>query len=228
MLRTSTPWNKVEKTTLEFLAKLAKNNNRTWFQKNRDLYESARDNILDMTRFFIGEIAKFDSSIIGVEEKECLFRIFRDARFSKDKSPYKTNFGAFIKSGGRSTAGAGYYFHVEPGGSMTAGGIYMPPSAELLAIRKAIAKKPEEFEKIIEENKFVRRFGGLADERLKTAPKGFPKDHPAVEHLKWKHYIVFRNYGDRDVLSPRFLDRCLEDYLLMAPLNEYLNRAIGK
>ena len=219
---------RIEKTTLEFLAKLARNNNRTWFQKNRALYEAARDNILEVTRFLIGEIAKFDGSIIGVEEKDCLFRIFRDARFSKDKSPYKTNFGAFIKSGGRSTAGAGYYFHVEPGNSMTAGGIYMPPAPELLAIRRAIAKAPAPFEKILLDKKFSRRFGGLSDERLKTAPKGFPKDHPAIEHLKWKHYIVFRNYPDRDVLSPRFLDRCLEDFFLMAPLNEYLNRAIRK
>lgn len=219
---------KIEKTTLEFLVKLAKNNNRTWFQKNRALYEEARDNILEVTRFLIGEIAKFDSSIMGVEEKDCLFRIFRDARFSKDKSPYKTNFGAFIKSGGRSTAGAGYYFHVEPGNSMTAGGIYMPPAPELLAIRRAIAKRPVEFEKIIFEKKFTRRFGGLSDERLKTAPKGFPRDHPAIEHLKWKHYIVFRNYPDRDVVSPRYLDRCLDDFLAMAPLNEYLNRVIGR
>jgi uncharacterized protein (TIGR02453 family) len=219
---------KIEKTTMEFLAKLVKNNNRPWFQKNRAPYETARDNILEVTRFLIGEIAKFDSSIMGVEEKDCLFRIFRDARFSKDKSPYKTNFGAFIKSGGRGTAGAGYYFHVEPGGSMTAGGIYMPPAPELLAIRRAIAKRPVDFEKIILDKKFTRRFGGLSDERLKTAPKGFPKDHPAIEHLKWKHYIVFRSYADRDVVSPRYLDRCLEDFVVMAPFNEYLNRVIGR
>ncbi len=217
---------KIEKTTLEFLAKLAKNNNRTWFTKNRAEYEAARDNILEVTRFFIGEIAKFDSSIIGVEEKDCLFRIFRDARFSKDKSPYKTNFGAFIKSGGRRTPGAGYYFHVEPGGSMTAGGIYMPPSAELLAIRKAIARKPGEFENLISDAKFTRRFGGLAGERLKTAPKGFPKDHPAIEHLKWKHYTMMRNYSDRDVLSPKYPDRCLEDFFVMEPFNTYINRVM--
>ena len=219
---------KIEKATLEFLAKLAKNNNRPWFQKNRAPYEAARDNILEVTRFLIGEIAKFDSSIMGVEEKDCLFRIFRDARFSKDKSPYKTNFGAFIKSGGRGIAGAGYYFHVEPGNSMTAGGIYMPPAQELLAIRRAIAKRPVDFEKIILDKKFTRRFGGLSDERLKTAPKGFPKDHPAIEHLKWKHYIVFRSYTDRDVLSPRYLDRCLDDFVAMVPFNEYINRVIGR
>jgi len=219
---------KIEKTTLEFLTKLAKNNNRNWFQKNRGLYDDSRDNVLAVTHFLIGEIAKFDSSVIGVDEKDCLFRIYRDSRFSNDKTPYKTNFGAFIRSGGRTAAGAGYYFHVEPGASMTGGGIYMPPAAELLAIRKTIAKNSAEFEKIIEDGKFTRRFGGLTDERLKTAPRGFPKDHPAIEHLKWKHFIVSRNYGDRDVLSPRFLDSCLEDFMTMAVFNDYLNHAIGK
>jgi uncharacterized protein (TIGR02453 family) len=219
---------KIEKTTMDFLSKLARNNNRAWFQKNRELYEQSRENVLAATHILIGEIAKFDPSVIGVDEKDCLFRIYRDARFSRDKSPYKTNFGAFIKSGGRSSPGAGYYFHVEPGASITAGGIYMPPAPELLKIRTAIAKHTAEFETIVGDRKFIRRFGGLAEERLKTAPKGFPKDHPAIEHLKWKHYIVVRSYADTSVLSTRHLGNCIEDYMIAAPLNEFINRAIGK
>lgn len=218
---------KIEKTTLDFLSALAKNNNRPWFEKNRSRYEDARDNILEATRYLIGEIAKFDPSIMGVEEKDCMFRIYRDARFSKDKHPYKTNFGSFIKSGGRSVPGAGYYFHIEPDNSMTAGGIYMPLSAELLAVRTAIAKKTSEFEAIIQNSNFTRRFGGLSDERLKTAPKGFPKDHPAIEHLKWKHYVVFRTYSDKVVISSSFIEKCLEDFFLMYPLNNFINRAIS-
>lgn len=218
---------KIELKTIEFLSALSKHNNRIWFQKNRLWYEEARNNVLEATRYLIGEIAKFDPSIMGVEEKDCMFRIFRDARFSKNKQPYKTNFGSFIKRGGRSVPGAGYYFHIEPNNSMTAGGIYMPPSQELLAVRTAIAKKPSEFEAIIYNKNFIRRFGGLSDERLLTAPKGFPKDHPAIEHLKWKHYVVFRTYSNNAVVSPSFFDKCMEDFFLMYPLNEFINRAIS-
>lgn len=219
---------RIEAATLEFLAKLSRNNNRAWFTNNRALYEAARANFFEATHHLIGEIAKVDPSIIGVEADECVFRIYRDARFSRDKSPYKTNFGAFIKSGGRRTAGGGYYFHVEPGGSMIAAGIYMPPAAELFAIRTAVARKPEELERIINEPGFRRRWGELAEERLKTAPKGFAKDHPAIELLRCKHYIVVRMMSDKEVLSPRYLGKCMEYFMTAVPLNEYINRAIDR
>ncbi len=213
----------IQKETLDFLRKLSRNNNRPWFAKNRPLYEAARENVLDATMYLIGEIAKFDESVQGVSPEECLFRIFKDARFSRDKSPYKTNFGAFIKSGGRSIPGAGYYLHLSPGDSLISGGIYMPPAQQLLAIRSSIARDSRPLKKILAAPGFKREFGSLDCERLKTAPKGFPKDHPDIELLKFKHYYVWRGLSDRDVLSRDFLKKCVRSCMILSPFVGYVN-----
>ncbi len=213
----------IRRETLEFLRKLARNNNRAWFAKNRPLYEAARENVLDATMYLIGEIAKFDESVQGVGPDECLYRIFKDTRFSRDKSPYKTNFGSFIKSGGRSIPGAGYYLHLSPGDSFVSGGIYMPPAQQLLAIRNSIARNSRPLKKILAARDFIKEFGSLDCEALKTAPKGFPRDHPDIELLKFKHYFVYRELSDREVLSRDFLKKCVHSFMILSPFVRYLN-----
>ena len=130
---------------LQFLQDLSQNNNKEWFHANRKRYEENRDKVLFITEVLIHELGKFDNTIAGVSPKDCMFRIFRDVRFSKDKRPYKTNFGSFIAKGGRKSLKAGYYFHIDPAGSFVGGGMYMPPAATLKAIRNYLAEEGEEF-----------------------------------------------------------------------------------
>jgi uncharacterized protein (TIGR02453 family) len=132
-----------------------------------------------------------------------------------------------MKSGGRATPGAGYYLHIEPGNSFVSGGIYMPPAPLLLAIRTAIARDPAPFKKIIAAPALVNLFGGLSGETLVTAPKGFPRDHPEIELLKYKHYMVFRGVSEKTVLSKEFASVCIEAFMAMRTFNSYLNEVMG-
>jgi uncharacterized protein (TIGR02453 family) len=131
-------------TVLTFLKDLEQNNNREWFNDNKKRYEESRDKVIFLTELMINEIGKFDSQVRGLSPKECVFRIFRDVRFSKDKRPYKTNFGSFICKGGRKSMNPGYYFHIQPGNSFIGGGIYMPPAVPLKAIRNFMAENADE------------------------------------------------------------------------------------
>lgn len=217
----------IRKQTFDFLKKLAANNSREWFHANRPLYDAERANVLEFVTILLGEISKFDHRLTGVEAEDCLFRIFRDARFSRHKTPYKTNFGAFMKSGGRSTPGAGYYLHIEPGNCFVSGGIYMPPAPLLLAIRTAIAREAAPFKKIIGAPAFIKLFGGLSGDTLVTAPKGFPRDHPEIELLKYRHYLVYRGLSEKTVLSKEFSSVCIESFMAMRKFNAYLNELMG-
>jgi uncharacterized protein (TIGR02453 family) len=165
------------KDTIDFLKKLDKNNDRDWFNANKASYVRANDNVIALTGDLIGRIAKFDPAVAGLDPKSCVFRIYRDTRFSKDKSPYKTNMGAFIAPGGRKGMAPGYYFHVQPGMLFAAAGKHMPDAAELLKIRNCIAANPKEFRKIVERKKFCERFGELHGDRLVKPPKGFAPNH---------------------------------------------------
>jgi uncharacterized protein (TIGR02453 family) len=213
----------ISTATIRYLKDLGRNNSREWFRENRERYDEARRNVLDTALYLLSGIEKFDRSVEGLDPEECLFRIHRDTRFSRDKTPYKTNFGAFMKKGGRTVPGAGYYLHIEPGGHFLAGGIYMPPAAALLAIRKAIAADPGPLKRIIKAQDFLREFGSLSGEALKTAPRGFPKDHPEIELLKYKHYMVIQYLSDDQVLDPGYPRACLRTFRAMARLNGYIN-----
>ena len=213
----------IEKKTLQFLKNLRDNNSREWFHSHKDSFEEARRNFLDLTMYLISEIEKFDSSVMGVEPEECLFRIHRDTRFSRDKTPYKTNLGSFIKKGGRKIPGAGYYLHISPGEIFLAGGIYMPPSDMLLAIRRAIEKDSGPLKKITGAPDFIREFGSLSGEKLKSAPKGFPRDHPDIELLRFKHYLAVRDVKEKEALGSDFPALCVRTFRAMRDLNRYLN-----
>jgi len=211
---------------LNFLSALKKHNNREWFNDNRKWYEESREKMLFYTEVFINEIRKFDSDIPVMDPRECLFRIFRDIRFSKDKRPYKTNMGSFIARGGRKSTRAGYYFHIEPAGSFAGGGIYMPPAEPLKAIRQAIFETPGEYLALTENKKFKKIFTEFHGEKLKTAPKGFPKDFEHISLLQPKSY-AFGHQIDESVLKGEdFIKETVSVFRELSPANRFLNDAL--
>ncbi len=210
----------------KFLNELAANNNREWFQDNKKVYQECKNSFSNVVEFLIQLVAQTDSSVAGLSPKDCIFRINRDIRFSKDKSPYKTNFGAFIAPGGRNKGTGGYYIHIEPGGSMLAGGVYMPASPVLKAIRQEIYDNYDEFLSIVTNTDFVASFKEINAEKLKTKPKGFPDDFEGLEYLKFKHYGVQCMYTDKDMQSENFIKEVARVFGLIYPLNRFLNYAI--
>ena len=216
------------KQILDFLTELSKNNNKEWMDKNKEEYLQAKSEFQNLTEMLISEITSFDNSIEGVEAKKCIFRLNRDIRFSKDKRPYKENFGAFIAHDGRHSQRGGYYLHVQPGNnSMLAGGVYMPQPDVLKKIRQEIDYNPENLKRIINNEQFQKFFGTLAGEKLKTAPKGYSPDHPEIELLKFKNFIVVHYMDDTLVRKPAFQKYCIEVFREMKPLNDYLATAVS-
>jgi uncharacterized protein (TIGR02453 family) len=214
------------KKSLSFLRDLGKNNNRDWFQANRVRYDEARAEILEFVETLVSEIGLFDPDLGPVNPKGTLFRINRDIRFSRDKSPYKTNFGAFIAREGKKSGYAGYYFHVDPTGSFMAGGIYQPEPEVLKKVRQEVYENPEEFMEIITEKSFRGYFGELYDDRLKTAPKGYPKDFKYIDLLRYKSYMVSRDLGDSLMSGGDLLGETVRGMRMMHPLVRFINYAL--
>jgi uncharacterized protein (TIGR02453 family) len=218
----------IKKETLDFLKKLSKNNNREWFEKNKPLYLAAKEDVENSLDGILKGIRAFDKRIDpDIEAKKYVFRIYRDVRFAKDKRPYKTNIGASISPGGKKDHAPGYYMHIEPGKSFLAGGMWMPEAPMLAKIRQEIDYNLDEFKKILSNKAFRKYFKTLSTEdSLANAPKGYPKDHPAVELLKLKSFIVVCDLPDKDVMSKTFAKKAAEVFKAMKPLNDFLQRAI--
>lgn len=213
---------------LDFLKLLAANNNKEWFQDNRPLYLSAKEQFEQVTARLI-EIANEVDPSLGVQEpKKCIFRIFRDVRFAKDKSPYKTNFGAFVVSGGRKSPNPGYYLHVEPGNCFVGGGIHCPPPEVLGAIRREIYNFPEDLTCILEKENFKSTFGGIDADKLKGAPRGFSKDFPYVDLIKFKSYTVGLKVAEEAVTAANFESELKAYFETMKPFNLFLKRAVDE
>ncbi|MCD6020188.1 MAG: hypothetical protein K0S53_3309 [Bacteroidetes bacterium] len=214
-------------TTLKFLKQLAKNNQKEWFDANRKTYETAKTEFEAIVKLIIEKSTTFDKELAGVEAKKCMFRINRDVRFSKDKSPYKTNMGASINPGGKKEMGAGYYIHIEPGKSFLAGGCYMPEPAALAKIRQEIDYHAADFKKVLNAKDFKTYFRDLSqDDKLKTAPKGYPKDHPDLNLLQHKHFIAEIPLQDSEVLDKNFPVYASKVFKAMYPLNQFLRKAM--
>jgi uncharacterized protein (TIGR02453 family) len=215
----------IEKSSMQFLSDLKKHNEREWFAANRKRYEDARKNFADLIQEVINEITIFNPILKGLEAKSCIYRINRDIRFSNDKSPYKTHFGAFILRGGNKNmhSFAGYYIHLEPGNSMLAGGAYMPPTSWLSVVREKIDEQGNELMKIITHKEFIRYFGELEGEKLKTAPKGYPKDHKYIELLKFKSFLATKLMSDAEVLRKDYFSNIISGCRAMKPLIDFLN-----
>ncbi|MGE0589985.1 MAG: DUF2461 domain-containing protein [Cyclobacteriaceae bacterium] len=213
---------------LKFLKSLSKNNNRDWFEKNKPVYQECKSMFDDFLGGLLKEIVKFDKSMAALDPKKLAFRIYRDVRFSKDKRPYKVNMGAGFSPAGKMIQEPGYYIHIEPGNkSFVAGGMYMPDAAHLGKIRQEIDYNFKSFEKILKDKKFKSMFGELDDfDKLKTAPKGYPKDHPHLELLKYKSYIVSHYFTDKEVTDKNFTRKVAEACKTLKPLNDFLRVAI--
>ncbi|TKG93375.1 DUF2461 domain-containing protein [Puteibacter caeruleilacunae] len=215
------------KEIFDFLYDLKQNNNKEWFDQNRDRYQSTRTKFLTLTDILINEVRGIDDSIKSLDSKDCMFRIFRDVRFSKDKRPYKANYGSFIAPGGRKSSRAGYYIHFEPGQSFIGGGIYCPQPANLRAVRKEIYENPEEFIQLIEQPSFKKWYPELvADGKLKIAPKGFPKDFEHIDLLRYKHYATVSLVDDEILQSDQLVKHIVEGFEVLYDFNLFINRAI--
>jgi uncharacterized protein (TIGR02453 family) len=222
--------------SLTFLRGLNRNNRKDWFEAHRDAYE--RD-VREPLRGLVDELdvrfATFAPEIVG-DRKRSIFRIYRDIRFSKDKSPYKTHVAAWFfhrsatKAVGKDAhdGGAGFYFHLEPGQSLVAGGLWMPERTLLRRVRDAIVDDPAAFERTMSSPAFRRRFRGLTREAMLTRPpRGYPADHPAQEWLRFQSFTTSHRLSDAEALSKRLPDRLVKDYETMLPLVRWLNRAGG-
>ncbi|NMH29371.1 DUF2461 domain-containing protein [Flavobacterium silvaticum] len=218
----------IEKESLKFLGDLAKNNNRDWFLENKKRYEAYKKNYLEVIEGILKYLVPKDESLAQVDAKKCMFRINRDIRFSKDKSPYKTHMGIWIMAGQKHEWNPGYYVHIEKGKSFIAAGIWQPVPETLKKIRKEIEFFHEDLEAILNEKKFKAEFGPLSTEdSLKTTPKGFEKDHPASEHLKLKSFIARQSLPDA-VFDDKNFEKTIADKLSAAkPLNDFLSRSLS-
>jgi uncharacterized protein (TIGR02453 family) len=207
---------------LSFLRQLEKNNNRAWFEAHRSDYENALGRFEDFVAALIIEISAFED-LGGVSPKDCMFRIYRDVRFSKDKSPYKTNMGASIGPGGRKSMGYPYYLHIEPGNhSMLAGGCHEASTEQLAKWRTAVDKDAGTVKKLIGKKDFVAAFGGLSGEKLAKAPRGYAADHPELELLRLKQITVMRTVTDKELLSPSLVQSSVATFKTMKPFLDYL------
>ena len=213
---------------LQFLKELSENNNREWFNDNKKRYNESKEKILFLTDVFINEIGEFDSAIRGVSPKDCIFRIFRDVRFSKNKAPYKTNFGSFIAKGGRKSINPGYYFHIEPNQSFVGGGVYMPQAEPLRAIRNYMADNAPEFKNIINDKDFKKVFPEMYDHQLKTAPKGFPKDHEFIELLRYKSFIFSNSIDNKNITGADFVKKAVNSFKQLNKVNNFLTEALER
>lgn len=218
------------KHTVDFLKKLKNNNSKEWFDTHKEQYLEAKAEFEAVVDNLIKGIHKFDKALSpDLKGKDCTFRIYKDVRFSKDKTPYKTNMGASINPGGRKSLVAGYYLHVEPGQSFLAGGVYMPEPDLLSAIRQEIDYNTAPFLKILNSAAFKKYFKGLdADDKLKNPPKGFDKEHPQIELLKNRHFVVSHPISDKQLLAGDLSAFVLGGFKAMYPFLQYLREAVVK
>lgn len=212
----------MQSSTLQFLRNLEKNNNREWFNENKTLYQEAQQDVISFVEKLIEEMADFDEEMGKLEAKKSVFRIYRDTRFSKDKTPYKTNFGAGLGMG-KGNKISGYYLHIEPGKSFLASGVYKPEPTVLKTIRQEISAFGDEFKAILEQDEFRNYFRGLSvEDKLKKVPQGFEKDDKMAEYLKLKHFIVTHPVSDEQLLSENAFKEFAKIFKAMKPLNDFL------
>ncbi|MCW3089122.1 MAG: hypothetical protein JWP81_191 [Ferruginibacter sp.] len=218
----------IQLSTLRFLKDLQKNNNKPWFEEHRPLYEAAKTNLQNMVAELIPAIAKFDEAIGNLAVKDCTFRINRDVRFSKNKSPYKSNMAAYFSSGGKKASVAGYYFHCESGKSYAAGGFYSPMPPQLAKIRQEIDYNFDEWKSIIHHKTFKKYFTNGVDgvDLLVRPPKGYDENNAAIEYLKMKHFIVSKPITDTEFQRKTLVKDVAKVFEAMKPMIDFLNRAV--
>jgi len=219
---------KIQKHTLDFLKNLKKNNNRDWFNTNKSVYLAALENFKEFTSHLLEEIKGFDQRVIGTEVKDSVFRIYRDIRFSKDKTPYKIYFGAGLGPGGRKAKFGEYYLHLEPGNTVLAAGMWAPDRDKLYRIRQEIDYNFEEFCNLINTQTFKQYYPELSswNDKLVRPPKGYSADNPAIEFLKHKHFVAVHKIADKELLGKDFATIIIKAAQAALPLNQFLDRAV--
>ncbi len=211
---------------LEFLNELAENNSKEWMDANRDWY-------LDIKTYFLDEVTELLKGLIPIEPglevlrpKDCIFRQNRDVRFSPDKRPYKTNLAGYFSTGGKKSPGPGYYLHVQPGESFLAGGIWMPPADVIKKIRQEIDYNGKELERVLLEPTFKKFFGEMEGEQLKTSPRDYESDHPYIQYLRYKSFIVSHPLTDKAIQNGSYKQVVLSGFSIMKPFHDFLARAL--
>lgn len=217
----------IPKSILGFLEDLKQNNNRDWFLTQKKRYEAYKSEYHDIIARILHEMKKGDPALERLEVKQCAFRINRDIRFSKDKSPYKTHMGIWMNTNGNNGNGPGYYIHIEKGGSFLAGGFHNPEAPQLKKIRREIAYFHEDLTDIVNQPDFRKIYRTLDQgNSLKTAPKDFEKDHPAIEFLRLKAFTATSPIADKMLMSKDFVSDSVSKLLVLKPLNQFINRAL--
>lgn len=214
----------LSKSNLEFLQNLKKNNNRDWFTENKKEYEKQHAETISFAEAVLAEMQKHDN-IETLNGKKSLMRIYRDVRFSKDKAPYKNNWGGGFRRATKMLRG-GYYFHIEPGACFVGGGFWSPEPADLLRIRKEISLNTEEFRKILNSKSFKTVFGELQGEKLKTVPKGFDKEDEALDLLQFKQFLISKSFTDKEAMEPDFYLKVNETFKAMRPFLDFMSTAL--
>lgn len=219
----------ISPSTISFLKALKKNNNKPWFDSNREKYLEAKNNFEEFVSSLLSKMILFDEDMKELISKNCTFRINRDIRFSKNKTPYKINLSASFNKAGKKSIYAGYYFHLQPGGnSFVGGGLWRPEPIELKKLRQEIDYCFPEFKKIIDSTSFKKHYGGLEkddNQMLVNVPKGYEKDNPAADFLRMKSFVGTKNIADIDLTSPTFADKVIQSYKALLPLIKFINRS---
>jgi uncharacterized protein (TIGR02453 family) len=211
--------------SINFLKKLKKNNNRDWFTENKAQYTTQHDHMISFADALLSKMNKHDT-IETVSGKKSLYRIYRDVRFSKDKSPYKSNWSGGFQRATKNLRG-GYYFHIEPEGkSFVGGGFWGPNKEDLQRIREDIAIDAAELRAILSSSDLVNTFGGLQGDQLKTSPKGFDKGHPDVDLLRFKQFVLTKSFTDEEVISPDFAENVSATFKKMRPFFDYMSEVL--
>jgi len=218
-----------QSSTIRFLKELKKNNNKPWFDNHREKYLSAKVDFENFIGKLLHATSAFDTDMKELLVKNCTFRINRDIRFSKDKTPYKTNMGASLNRGGKKSIFAGYYFHLEPGKSFAGGGLWMPTAPELKKLRQEIDYCFPEFNKIIASSAFKTQYEGLEmneGHMLVNVPKGYDKENPAASFLKLKSFVATRDIPDALLTNPALINEVARAFKTLHPLVKFMNRSM--
>ncbi|MBO6794576.1 MAG: DUF2461 domain-containing protein [Balneolaceae bacterium] len=216
----------IDSNTFEFLSDLKKNNNRDWFNEHKPRYQQAHQNVADFMDTLIGEVKKVDN-IENESGKKSMFRIYRDVRFSKDKSPYKTSLSGSLKRATKWLRG-GYYVHFEPGNVFLGVGFWNPNSADLKLIRDELAHDANPLRAILTNSEFKETWGELQGEQVKTAPKGFAKDHPNIDLIRFKSFTFMKSFSDEEARSEDFVFEVVKAFLAIRPFFDYMSEVLTR
>ena len=219
----------INPSTLTFLRDVAENNNREWFAEHKGEYEEARENVLSLVQHLLPELAKIDPLLPAAgDPKKSLMRIYRDVRFSKNKDPYKTNFGIWFSAYSKGGNEPGYYLHLQPGNCFIAGGYWMPDATHLKLIRQEIDYNSSDFLSILQKKDFATNFQLSTENTLKIAPKGYDPDDPNISYLKLKSFEVIKKIPDEEFYQPSIIAKITETFKIIFPLVAFLRNAIAR